>query len=80
MAFVTRYGSYEFVAIPFGLMEALCAHEYHEHGILAIPLSFFIIFIDNILVYSVTKEEHALHLSVFLKTLRELQLYTKFSK
>jgi hypothetical protein len=41
---------------------------------------FVVVFIDNILVYSKTKEEHAEHLRLVLGTLQEHQLYTKFSK
>jgi hypothetical protein len=39
-----------------------------------------VVFIDDILVYSKTEEEHAEHLRLVLGTLREHQLYTKFSK
>ena len=39
-----------------------------------------IVFIDDILVYSRSEEEHAMHLRYVLQTLREHQLYTKFSK
>ena len=39
-----------------------------------------VVFIDDILVYSKTKEEHAVHLRLVLETLREHQLYAKFSK
>ena len=39
-----------------------------------------IVFIDNILVYSTNAEEHAFHLKVILQTLKEKQLYAKFSK
>ena len=41
---------------------------------------FVIVFIDDILVYSRSEEEHALHLRLVLQTLREHQLYAKFSK
>jgi hypothetical protein len=41
---------------------------------------FVVVFIDNILVYSKTEEEHAEHLRLVLGTLREHQLYAKFSK
>ena len=37
-------------------------------------------FIDDILVYSNNAEEHAFHLIIVLQTLREIQLYAKFSK
>ena len=39
-----------------------------------------IIFIDDILVYSRSEEEHTMYLRLVLQTLREHQLYTKFSK
>ena len=41
---------------------------------------FIIVFIDDILVYSKSADEHALHLRVVLQTLRDKQLYAKFSK
>ena len=41
---------------------------------------FVIVFIDDILVYSRSEAEHELHLSYVLQTLREHQLYAKFSK
>ena len=42
--------------------------------------SFVIVFIDDILIYSKTKEEHEQHLRLTLKVLRRHQLYAKFSK
>ena len=41
---------------------------------------FVIVFIDDILVYSRSAEEHAIHLRLVLQTLREHQLHVKFSK
>ena len=41
---------------------------------------FVIVFIDDILVYSRSEEEHALYLRLVLQTLREHQLYAKFLK
>jgi hypothetical protein len=41
---------------------------------------FVVVFIDDILVYSKMEEEHAEHLRFMLGTLREHQLYAKFSK
>ena len=41
---------------------------------------FVIVFIDDILVYSKSMEEHVYHLRTILQTLREHQLYAKFSK
>ena len=39
-----------------------------------------IVFIDDILVYSKSEEEHAKHLRFVLQTLKDHQLYAKFSK
>ena len=41
---------------------------------------FFVVFIDDILVYSKNKEEHEKHLHVILQTLREHQLFAKLNK
>ena len=41
---------------------------------------FVVVFIDDILVYSKSMEEHVYHLRIVLQTLREHQLYAKFSK
>jgi hypothetical protein len=40
---------------------------------------FVVIFIDNILIYSKNKEDHAEHLRIVLTRLREHQLYAKFN-
>ena len=42
--------------------------------------SFVIVFIDDILIYSKTKEEYGQHLRLTLDVLRQHQLYAKFSK
>ena len=41
---------------------------------------FVIVFIDDILVYSKNVDEHAMHLKIVLQTIRDRELYTKFSK
>ena len=41
---------------------------------------FVLVFIDDILIYSKTKEEHEEHLKIILQVLREHQLYANFSK
>jgi hypothetical protein len=41
---------------------------------------FVVVFIDDILIYFKSEEEHAHHLRVILQRLRDHQLYAKFSK
>ena len=41
---------------------------------------FVIVFIDDILIYSRSEEENASHLRLFLQTLKDRQLFAKFSK
>jgi hypothetical protein len=43
-------------------------------------VKFVVVFIDDILDYSKTEEEHTEHLRLVLGTLREHQLYAMFSK
>nr|GEY12218.1 retrotransposon protein, putative, Ty3-gypsy subclass [Tanacetum cinerariifolium] len=80
-AFRTRYGHYEFLVMPFGLTNSLAVfidlmnrifHEYLD--------KFVIVFIDDILVYSKTKEEDEEHLCIVMGTLRHKKLYVKFLK
>ena len=41
---------------------------------------FVVVFVDDVLIYSPDAETHALHLRTVLETLRQHQLYAKFSK
>ena len=80
-AFRTRYGHYEFLVMPFGLTNAPTAFMDLMNRVFQPYLDrFVIVFIDDILVYSGSLEEHSEHLRIVLKTLRERQLYAKLSK
>ncbi|KAL5740018.1 hypothetical protein ACOSQ2_029198 [Xanthoceras sorbifolium] len=80
-AFRTRYGHYEFVVMPFGLTNAPAAFMDLMNRIFRPYLDqFVVVFIDDILVYSQTAEDHDRHLRVVLQILRKKQLYGKLSK
>ncbi|KAH0644931.1 hypothetical protein KY284_032815 [Solanum tuberosum] len=80
-AFRTWYGHYEFVVMSFGLTNALAAFMDLMNMVFKQYLDLFVIvFINDILIYSRNEEEHATHLSVVLQTLKDRQLFAKFSK
>uniref|UniRef100_A0A1S4AP53 RNA-directed DNA polymerase homolog n=1 Tax=Nicotiana tabacum TaxID=4097 RepID=A0A1S4AP53_TOBAC len=80
-AFRTRYGHYEFLVMSFGLTNSLEAFMHLMDSAFRSYLdSFVIVFIDNILVYSRSQEDHEQHLRIVLQILREKKLYAKFSK
>ncbi|KAK2427684.1 putative mitochondrial protein [Trifolium repens] len=80
-AFRTRYGHYEYSVIPFGVTNAPGVFMEYMNRIFHSYLDkFVVVFIDDILVYSKTEEEHAEHLRIVLRTLQEKKLYAKLSK
>jgi hypothetical protein len=81
-AFRTPFGSYEFLVLPFGLTNAPATfqrlmntifHDFVREG-------FVVVYLDDLLVYSKTEEEHMTHLERVLDRLWEHQLYAKLSK
>ncbi|CAH1430887.1 unnamed protein product [Lactuca virosa] len=80
-AFQTRYGHYEFVVMPFGLTNTPAVLMDLMNRVCRPMLDrSVIVFIDDILVYSKTREQHEEHLRELLGVLRRERLYAKFSK
>jgi hypothetical protein len=80
-AFKTRYGHYKFLLMSFELTNTPATfrdainrvfHDYLDQ--------FTLVFIDDILIYSRTPEEHEEHLQKELEKLRREQLYAKLEK
>ncbi|GJV59213.1 putative reverse transcriptase domain-containing protein [Tanacetum coccineum] len=79
-AFRTRYGHYEFLVMPLGLTMSCVVYGFDEPYFYEFLDKFVIVFIDDILVYSKSEEEHERHLRIVLEILRQKKLYAKFSK
>ncbi|CAI7854072.1 unnamed protein product, partial [Closterium sp. NIES-54] len=80
-AFRTRYGHFEFRVLPFGLTNAPATFMGLMNDIFRPFLDrFVIVFLDDILIFSTSLEEHAQHLRIVLDTLCHHRLYAKLSK
>nr|GEU99423.1 putative reverse transcriptase domain-containing protein [Tanacetum cinerariifolium] len=80
-AFRTRYGHYEFQVMLFGLTNAPAVFMDVMNRVCKPYLdNFLIVFIDNILIYSKSKQEHEKHLKLILELLKKEELYAKFSE
>lgn len=80
-AFRTQNGHHEWIVMPFGLQGApSCFQRMMNHYLRHYIGKFIIVYLDDILVYSNTAEEHLEHLRTLLQVLREKQLFAKGSK
>ncbi|GJZ47986.1 hypothetical protein Tco_0601818 [Tanacetum coccineum] len=78
---LTRYGHFKFTIMPFGLTNAPAIFMDLMNRVCRPYLDkFVIVFIDDILFYSKTQEEHVEHLRLVLELLKKEKLYAKFSK
>ncbi|GJW24641.1 putative reverse transcriptase domain-containing protein [Tanacetum coccineum] len=81
IAFKTRYGHFEFIVRPFGLTNAPAIFMDLMNRVCKPYLDkFVIVFIDDILIYSKSEEEHEVYLKTILDLLKKEKLYAKFSK
>ncbi len=80
-AFTCRYGSFEYLVMPFGLCNAPATFMSMMHQVLHDYIDkCVIVFLDDILIYSETQEQHLQHVRDIFNTLRQAQLYVKLSK
>ncbi|KAE8660305.1 Detected protein of unknown function [Hibiscus syriacus] len=80
-ACVTRYGSYEYLVMPFGLTNAPATFCTLMNRVLQPFLDrFVVVYLDDIVIYNKTLEEHVEHLKQVFLVLRENELFVKEEK
>jgi hypothetical protein len=80
-AFRCRYGLYEYNVMPFGLCNAPGTFQHFVNDKFRDYLDeFLVIYLDDLLIYSDTLEEHKRHVRLVLKRLQEAGLYVKPQK
>ena len=80
-AFCTHLGQWEFVVMPFGLCNAPSTFQRLMNKVFAEEInSFVLVYLDDILVYSRSIEEHWDHLQRAMEKLRQAKLYGRLHK
>ncbi|MBW0587438.1 hypothetical protein O181_127153 [Austropuccinia psidii MF-1] len=80
-AFRTKYGSYEYLVMPFGLTNSPASFQNLVNDIFADFLDVFVVvYLDYIMVFSSSEEEHVKHVASVLQRLRDNNLFAKASK
>ena len=76
-AFHTHYGSIEWHVMPFGLMNVPAAFQHFMNDIFGNLLNVcMLVYLDDILIYSNSEEEHIWHIHEVLHHLRQHNLYS----
>ncbi|MBW0535489.1 hypothetical protein O181_075204, partial [Austropuccinia psidii MF-1] len=80
-AFRTKYGSFEYLVVPFGLTNAPASFKNLVNDIVKDPLDVYVVvYLDDIMVFPKSKEEHVTHVSTVLSRLRTNNLFAKALK
>ncbi len=80
-AFRTRFGLYESLVMPFGLTNAPAAFQKMIDNVLRQYLDVFVVaYLDDILIFSETEEQHERHVHLVLKALGEANLLVEPKK
>ena len=79
MAFNSPFGKYEYIKVPFGLVQAPAYFQELMAGILK-DFNFAIAYLDDIIIFSITAEEHLSNIKQVFEKLHKAKLTMNFSK
>lgn len=80
-AFRTKYGHFEYIVMPFRLTNAPAQFQaYINKALVGLIDVIRIVYLDDILIFSETEEEHEAHVKQVLQRLRKAKLFEKLSK
>jgi hypothetical protein len=80
-AFRTKFGHFEYLVMPFGLTNAPASFQQFINEVLQEHLhQFMIAYLDDILIFSKTKEDHVKHVSSVLRKLQKANIKLKLKK
>ena len=80
-SFRTRKGQFEYLVMPFGLTNAPAVFQrFIDHVLSEFTYKFVVVYLDDILIYSESLEEHRIHVAKVLKVLQENYLVVKLEK
>ena len=80
MTFVTTDGKYQWTVVPFGLATTVSTFQYLMSTMLTSLNSFTFTYLDNVLVYSETYDDHLHHLNTVFERFQKASLKIKLSK
>ena len=81
MAFVTRYGLFEYTVIPLGLCNAQFTFRRLMNDVMGEYIDdIFLVYLDDIIMFRTTDDEHEHHLRLVFQKLREYKLQAKLKK
>ena len=79
--FRTRYNYFKYLVIPFSLTNTPTTFQSYIHTTLRDYLDkFYIVYLNNILIYSKIKKKHKEYIRKVLKRLRQIQLFVNLKK